>query len=60
MFLKDCESKDDVRQHFIDACIDADAKLIRGDILKVDTKNFDALIKVLVEDEDKRKAKGLK
>lgn len=60
MFLKECESKDEVRQQFIDACIDADVKLIRGDILKVDAKNFETLIKVLVEDEDKRKSKGLK
>ncbi len=34
--------------------------MIRGDILKVDSKNFETLIKVIVEDEDKRKSKGLK
>ena len=60
MFLKECESKDEVRQHFIDACLDADTKLIRGDVLKVDSKSFDTLLKVLTEDEDKRKSKGLK
>lgn len=58
VFLKECEGDNEVRQRFIDACIDADSKLIRGDILKVDSKSFETLIKVINDDEAALKSKG--